>query len=437
MKAIQKTLRFLLRLLAAALCLLPSAHLHGQWSFLGPQWLTADSVGSHAIAFNHQRQAHVAATSLGAATVLRYDGVAWQAIGAGLPVTGQQACALAIDVDDIPQLALGPNLSLYHCPNGVWTPVPGLPAADAHGIDLECTADGERLLAWWQPGVVDSTFVLSDHGGATWYAQGAFAGRLLEMGLDDDGDPVVLLQDATTLLLYNNGTWQSSPPFIHPDESYVDLALSHDGTGQGAVVLRRDASDALSVETLQNGFWVQLGNDGFATGDHYDLGVSTGGTCHLVSVAQATDGLPQVHRFTGGNWQLLGGQYVYNNTVGQPRLAFDPGAAFVLFSDAEQSDRSSVMYFGNPVGAEASVDAHLGVVYPNPVTDVVHLRLREPQAGATLHVCDAMGRDCGAWALTGRLEQEMDVRALRPGQYWLVLQHPLHPMQMGSFTKID
>ncbi len=409
-----------------------------QWSFLGPQWLGADSVSGHAMVLNHARQVLVATASLGAASVMRYDGAVWLPFGVGLPMSGQSECSMVMAPNDEPMVALTPALALYTLDNGSWLPEIGLPVvADARNPRVLMALQGEvRWLAWWQVGMADSTFVISDRGGSAWHQEGAFAGRLIDIELDETGDPILLLQGAVALLHYDHGSWPSFPAFYHVTEQYVALVSMLDGTGDGVAVLRRDSSDALSVELFSNGNWLQLGASGFATGDVASLAVSPTGDLHLLCVAHATQGLPRVMHYVAGTWQLVGGQAVYNNTVSHPMLAFDPGAAFVLFQDDEQSHRNSVMYLGNPVEMDASQVMPTWALSPNPAVDVLHLQLQHPLPGSCLRLCDALGGEFGQWETGSASGLDLSVRHLAAGRYWIILQSPHTIPIVGSFIKI-
>jgi hypothetical protein len=406
-----------------------------QWSFLGPQWLRADGVAHQAMALNRLQQVHVASTSLGAAMVQRYDGAAWLTVGTGLPESAQAECDLAFD-ENHARLALGPSLALYALDNGLWQAQMGLPVcSNAHDLHLRIAHDHAHWLGWTQSGAFDSTFVATDAGGSAWSVVGAFAGRLVDLELNESDEPVVLQYGASALLAYDHGSWQPLPTFLHNPEAYVALAMTQDGTGTGAVVLRRDGSDALSVELLSNGNWVPLGSVGFAHGDAYDLQVDVQGILHLVTVEHALQAPPQARRYIAGSWQLLGGQYVYNNTVSQPQLAFDAGAAFVLFRDDEQALRPSVMYLGTPLGEAVSAPTALGEVYPNPVRDIAHLQLPAARAGATLRLCDVQGQVVQQWAAGAAETLDFATTHLAAGRYWLIFQPRLGPAQFHAFTK--
>ena len=408
-----------------------------QWAFLGPQWLRPDSVSGHAICLNHHRQVHVASASGGAVHVQRFDGTDWLDLGTGLPMADQVACDLTMDDEDEPLLVTAPRLSLYAFDNGHWN-VEGLPAVPAAlAPRILVSADDVRWLLWWQAGIVDSTFVLRDSASSGWQVAGAFAGRLNDVALNEAGRPMVLLRGAPALRYYAQGAWLSLPNFYHADQEYIALAPALDGTGTGVAALRRDSSDHLSVELLSNGVWTQLGATGFASGDLVDLALSPSGVFHVLSEAHATQGLPQVHRFIAGTWQLLGGQYVYNNAVSAPLLAFDMGAAFVLFQDDEQGFRNSVMYLGNPVATDGMPDTVLGDLYPNPAIDIVHLRLPAAASGSVLHLSDAFGREIGHWDMAGQSQMELAVGHLPAGRYWLSLQHRHGAPSIGTFLKIN
>jgi hypothetical protein len=406
-----------------------------QWTFLGNQWIAADGVASEAIAINDRHQVHVATVEQGAAIVQRYDGLDWVAVGTGLPSTGQANCALAFD-EDRPWIALGPALSLYTLDNGLWHPVAGLPAASAAcNLQLRIDHDDVHWLAWTVQGAFDSAFVASDRGGSNWFVEKAFAGRLVDFELNENRDPVVLLDGASSLRIRVNGSWGTLPPFSQPQARYVGLAMSQDGTGTGAMVLRRDAAQALSVDLLSNGSWSQLGASGFAIGDQVDLQVDLAGVLHLLSVDLAAQAPPQAWHYIAGNWQLLGGQFVYNNTVSLPQLAFDGGAAFALFRDEEQAQRPSVMYLGTPLGnASHAVPGEIAI-FPNPAAEVVYLRAGGAPAGATVQLYDAQGRVHAQVRVQAGVDTALSLAQLPAGRYWLILQRGAAWPIIGSFTK--
>lgn len=411
--------------------------LYAQWAFLGPQWLCNDSVSGHAICLNDHRQVHVASASVGAVHVQRFDGTDWLDLGPGLPSTGQLACDLTMDHEDEPLLVTAPLLSLFSFDNGNWSAeaLPMVPAALAPRILV--SVDEVKWLVWWQAGIVDSTFVMRDSESIGWQMVGAFAGRLNDVALNESSRPVLLLRGALALRYYDQGAWLAHPNFYHADQEYIALAPALDGTGSGVAVLRRDNSNALSVELLSNGNWTQLGPSGFASGDLADLTLSPNGVFHVLSDAHSVQGLPQVYRFVAGTWQLLGGQYVYNNPVSAPLLAFDTGAAFVLFQDDEQSFRNSVMYLGNPVAADDFAEMMLVDLYPNPAIDILHLRLPTASGEGILHLSDAFGKEMAQWDMAGRSHLELAVGKLPAGRYWLSLQHHHGPPRIGTFLKID
>ncbi|MFN8395636.1 MAG: hypothetical protein U0176_13435 [Bacteroidia bacterium] len=110
------------------------------------------------------------------------------------------------------------------------------------------------------------------------------------------------------------------------------------------MVLRRDTIDGLSTELLSQGAWIQLGTAGFATGRAADLGLSHSGIPHVVAVDTENDGPPMAYHYVAGAWQHLGGLYVHNDAVSQPQLAFDPGAAYIIYRDEEEGQRNSVRF---------------------------------------------------------------------------------------------
>jgi hypothetical protein len=190
------------------------------------------------------------------------------------------------------------------------------------------------------------------------------------------------------------------------------------------------------VESLSLGNWVQMGNAGFATGDQADLGLNLSGIAHVVSVDNASNDPPRAYSFVAGNWGLLGGQFVYNNTVSQPQLAFDPDAVYVVFRDDEQDLRNSVMYLGTPSDREDGRSWEMGV-WPNPVGDELHIALQEPVGPGWVWVMDGMGGVVQANAVHGGRELVLKVGDLPAGHYFILLHRQHRRVLRGSFIKID
>ncbi|HEX2898520.1 MAG TPA: T9SS type A sorting domain-containing protein, partial [Bacteroidia bacterium] len=310
-------------------------------------------------------------------------------------------------------------------------------AGNAQGLQLRASAAGTLWLACFKAGATDTTYVYSRLAGGNWTPMGVLEGRLVDMELDDIGEPAVLLAHAPAILHRQGGIWQSLTPFSNPDEDHIAMQMLYDGSGTGAMVLRRDTSDGLTVEQLSFGNWTQLGTAGFATGDAADLGLSHSGIAHVVSVDHATNGPPRAYQFVAGNWQLLGGQFVFNNTVSQPQWAFDPGAAYLAFRDDEQALRNSVMYLGSP---NAVVTSHLSGnlrLWPNPAGATLHLELEKPIRHSEILITDALGRIVHQDKTSAENFIALDVRSLPAGQYFLTLLGRHGPSLHGAFFKLQ
>lgn len=400
---------------------MPASLLRAQWTYLGDSLLTSSGVSSHFLAFDPQWHPYAVQTIGGAVSLEWFDGQEWRAFSdAGLPSSGANDCAMAFSQDGEGYIAVGANLQVYRWDSAQWLPLGGLsPVNAAQGIQLRTAQGGKLWLAWFKAGAIDSTWVKSWTSGGGWTTAGVLEGRILDMELDELGEPIVLLRSAPNLLHRVAGIWQAMPAFTYPDEDYIALQMSYDGTGTGAMVLRRDTIDGLSTELLSLGAWTQLGTAGFATGRVADLGLSHSGIPHVVAVDTENDGPPMAYHYVAGSWQHLGGLYVHNDAVSQPQLAFDPGAAYIIYRDEEEGQRNSVRFLGIPAAADDPASPPGISIWPNPASDLLHLQLDRPMRGTTVEVHDLLGRKVLEQALESSASPTVEVGQLQPGHYLL------------------
>lgn len=405
---------------------MPASLLRAQWTYLGDSLLTASGVSSHFMTLDPQWHPYVVQTIGGAVSLEWFDGQEWRALSAaGLPTSGANDCAMAFSQDGEGYIAVGAHLQVYRWDSAQWLPLGGLsPVNAAQGIQLRTSQGGKLWLAWFKAGAMDSTWVKSWTSAGGWTTAGVLEGRVLDMELDDVGEPIVLLKGAPALQHRVAGLWQAMPAFTYPDEDYIALQMSYDGTGTGAMVLRRDTIDGLSTELLSLGVWTQLGTAGFATGRVADLGLSHSGIPHVVAVDTENDGPPMAYHYVAGSWQHLGGLYVHNDAVSQPQLAFDPGAAYVLYRDEEEGQRNSVRVLGIPAAADDPASLAVMRIWPNPTSDILHLQLDRPLRGAAVEVHDLLGRVVLKQALEPSASPSIDMGQLQPGHYLLRIVSP-------------
>lgn len=405
------------------LFLFPLPWVYAQWTFLGDPLISNSAVTSQSLALSPQWVPHLAYTSAGEIFVEWFDGEDWTLMNQnGLPSNGVNGCALAFLPDGTACLALAPNLVTYSFDGLGWNLMAGLVGVtNVQGLQFRVGATGRLWLAGFKAGAVDTTVFFSKALSGNWLMHSSLEGRLLDFELDEFGDPVVLLSQATAILHYHNGIWSPLTSFDYPDEDYFALQMLYDGSGVGAMVLRRDTSNGITAEQLSFGTWSQMGTAGFATGDMADLGMSLSGIAHAVVVDHAQGGPPRAYEFVAGNWQFLGGQSVYNNTVSQPQWAFDPAAAYLVFRDDEENLRNSVVYLGTPSSAEGQVSASYLNFWPNPTTGNLNIDFAKTVPAAEIQVHDIAGRLMMQQQIRNLASFEFNVGSLPNGPYFVSL----------------
>jgi hypothetical protein len=410
-----------------------------QWAFLGNPLISDNAVSSQALALSPQWNPYLAYTSGGAVFVEWFDGSEWENHGTqGLPTNGVNDCALAFLPDGTACLAGAPNLASYQFDNGSWQWMPGLVSIqNIQGLQMRVASDGRLWLAGFRAGPTDSTLIFSKAVNGNWLALGMLEGRVIDMELDDLGEPLILMSTANAILHRVNGLWQNLPYFSQPDEEYISFQMLYDGSGTGMVTLRRDSADGITAEQLSLGAWTQMGTAGFTNGDIATLGLSHAGTAYVLSVDHAAGGPPRAYEFVAGNWQFLGGQSVYNNTVSQPQWAFDPTAAYLVFRDDEENSRNSVMFLGSPNAVEGLREPQTVHLWPNPTAEYLWIECKTNLKNAEIQVCDLMGRIVLHERTRGNSPIKLSVGHLPEGQYSILVTNLQQPPLYGTFTKLN
>ena len=414
--------------------------LFAQWTFLGPQWLSSEAVKSHSLTMSHEWQAHYAFCSdSGFVEVRKYDSGNWVLLPNGdLPLNGIYEVEHRFDHQGIGCLLIGPTLAFYTLDtNNGWDQQFGLPnVQNAEHLQLKSAANGKIWACWVQVTALDTnTHIWQRSAASGWQPAGALDGMAIDLELDEQGIPVLLFAGQAHLQRLNGSNWDTLPSFPRNNGAYVNLATEADGAGLGVLALFRDLNGHLSMDRLRNGQWQQIGNPAFAFADETDLMMDFSGVPHVACVQNSIDGLPEVWKLDDNTWELVGNNAAYNNTVSKPILAFDTSTVFLSFWDDEKDFRNSVMVFGGPLVAPSFAENESLEFFPNPVSNVLNLRLEHPSSSISLTIVDGFGRPVLKQRHLSGMEWAFDLSFLRAGTYFLIVENHIGIRKMGKFIK--
>lgn len=410
-----------------------------QWTFLGPQWMSPKPVSAHSLALDHDWRPYEAfAGDSISVEVQRYENRTWQAVAAGsLPPGNFDEIVLRFDHLGTAFLALGPDLTMYKLDSVGWQWQAGLPPTlNAHQIQMKASPNGLIWIAWTAFGLADTSYIWNHSATNGWQPKGITAGKIIDLELDDDGNPIVLLEGKAQLQTLENGSWDSLPAFIHADGDYVNLATASDGTGLSIFVLHRDSIGRLNLEKYSNGNWQQIGQTGFALADETDLVLSRTGVVHVAAVQNSVGGLPAVWKWENNNWSLAGGTSAYNNPVAKPLLAFDSSNVFLSYLDEEKNYRNSVMVLGGPLASPQAQFIETISLFPNPAYDFLNIQIEKPRSNLTISLLNEFGQKVFTKALSDGSRWKIELPENTSGNYFVLLDDGKDFRRIGK-VRID
>ncbi len=288
----------------------------GAWSVAGTAGFSLNPVQSPSMAFAPDGTPYIAYQDMGAnnnwkATVMRFDGTSWVAVGTAAFTAGNALyTSLAFAPDGTPHIAYmdyasGYKATVMKFSDGVWSLVgsAGFSAGQASGTSLAFAADGTPFVAYRDGGNGNKITVqkFNGNGWVTVGNAGFSAGSVsyTKLAFSPNNTPYVAFEDMgnnskATAMKFNGSYWEpvGVAGFSPSSVSDVSLAFSPDGS---PVLALQDGSNGnkITVMTFNGAGWSVMGSPGFSSG-----------SAHPVSLAFAPDGRPYVaYGDSGASWK--------------------------------------------------------------------------------------------------------------------------------------
>ena len=355
--------------LTLTLCIGPFAQAQ-QWVPLGPDdgnWPSQGGTSYSSLKLDGTDNPVVAyqddATG-GKATVMRWNGSSWNAVGnPGFSAGVANFLSLALDASGNPVVAYSDNANLDRTTvmrwNGSsWSVVGGygISAGPAVYQSLVLDASGNPVVAYMDVASGNKTTVMR-WDGSSWSAVGGpgisvGTAQFNSLALDTSGNPVVAYLDQptgnkTTVMRWNGSSWSAVGGIgISAGWSqYQSLAL--DASGNPVVAYEDVANGSMATVMRWDGSsWSTVGSSGFSAASALftSLALDASGN-PVVSYSDGANGnLTTVMRWNGSSWSTVGGPGISVGVTQFNSLALDAsGNPVVAYQDAANGNKATVM----------------------------------------------------------------------------------------------
>jgi hypothetical protein len=298
----------------------------------------------------------------GKATVVKYNGSAWEEVGGPGFSDGSVECnSLYFDNDGTPYVAFvdsvhGRAITVMKYTTGSWTTVgsAGFTANDAEDPSIY-VYNGTPYIACSVPnGSGSGMAVVMKYTGATWEALGTLpntneSGYICVNG--DGATPYVVYgvhsySDKLVAMKYTGTTWEAvgAPGFSDSSADYTSLYIDE---GTPYVAYNDNAhSGKVTVMKYDGASWKAVGSKGFL--EAFDTTLSLfvyNGTPYVTASNGPSLIKLQVMKYTGSSWKYVGNPDITDNDAGAPSVFVYAGTVYVSYGDGANGGKLSVVKY--------------------------------------------------------------------------------------------
>ncbi len=334
----------------------------------GPTAIAIDGSGIPYVVY--QRQTSIQAD------VKKYDpsnGGSWIQLGTtDLPIFGPGKTPIVIAGDGTPFIAFADysnsnKATVMKYTGTEWEAVgvPGFtPGSVDYSLDMVMDANGILFVSYADP-IYDYKATVMKYSGGEWVTVGSAGFTTGEafpkIAVDDAGTPHVAFDDAanggrTTVMKYGNTGWVivGSAGFTAGGGGGANIAI--DGTGTPYVVYSDNTNGNRATVMKYNGStWVTVGTPGFSAGSagYTAFGIDGAGTPYVGYMDGANNNNVTVMKYNGSEWTVVGSEgFTSSESMGGASslaMAIDgngtPHVAYSIFTEAPFTRRGVVMKY--------------------------------------------------------------------------------------------
>ncbi|HEX3040457.1 MAG TPA: Ig-like domain-containing protein [Caproiciproducens sp.] len=312
------------------------------------------------------------------ATVMKYtEADGWKLVGnSGFSEGEADDVSLALDASGTPYVAYDDNgdsgsgkATVMKYDGSSWIAVgsAGFSAGKVNDISLAIDAGGMPYVIYEDEENYDKATVMK-FDGSKWVTVGAsgFSAGGMEkchICIDANKNPFVLYQDQendvkTTVKKYNGSAWETvGGEGFSPDRaSDMSLAVDKSGIPYVAYVgggyllaanLMNSGAGNLTVMkySAANSKWEVVGGEGISAGDASQPCITTDkdGTPYVAYRDGGNDGKATVLRYNGTDWESVGAAGFSAGKASYPSIQIKDGVPYVLYRDGANSNKTTVM----------------------------------------------------------------------------------------------
>jgi hypothetical protein len=391
------------------------------------------------------------------ATVMKFDGTNWVNIGnGGFSASLAEYTSLAFSPSGQPYVAYEDagtgdsskaTVMKFDGTNWVNDGNAGFSAGDAWYTSLAFSLSGQPYVAFQDLANSQKATVMK-FDGTNWMNVGSagFSARIAwftSLAFSPSGQPYIAYSDygksdKATVMKFDGTNWEyvGNAGFTAGQADWTSLAFSPSSEPYVAYKDYGNSGKA-TVMKFNGANWVNVGNAGYSAGQAGYTSLAFNPSNSLPYVAYEDCGnscKATVMKFDGTSWINVGSAGFSVGETNNTSLAFSPsGEPYVAYQDWGNSYKATVMKYDSVyVGINEPQESKL-LLYPNPATDKITIKLSGMTQGGNLTIVDIEGQQLITRQIT-EPKTHVDINSLPSGVYFVRVTNE-KTVEVGKFVK--